>query len=189
MAYSKDGMWGCGAQPREGDIVKCIANCYTSIRVGEQRVVLAVRDGNIELANYKRDPSGWKTSFYKSASFELVSRPVDYKEMVERAKNFVARSQLDAVIKHGENRMNQYLHVAILTDGDGFSWPDLADRINSDPLSIHIVAATSGEELKARIKARIETYPDEVWVILGGMSVASGKRRPSVDVTFQAPRG
>lgn len=188
MPYSKQQWWGGGEYPREGDIVKCVSTKYSSVGVGEQRVVLGVRDNCIELVNYLRDPAGWKTSHYKSEGFELVSRPANYKEMVERAKNFVSRSQLDAVIKHGEKKVTQYLHVAFRTDGEGFNWAYLAANINTNsPADIPMmVAATSGEELKQRIKARIEQHPDEVWVLLGGHGVASGKRRPAVDVTFRS---
>lgn len=166
MGYSNDGMWGCGERPQKGDVVRCVANCYMSIKRDETRVVFSVRDGNIELENSKRT-TPYGTSFYKASSFELVER---------RTPPYQIQPQ--------EKKMTQYLHLALLTDGEGFSWSELADQINENVLPVKYMAGTSLEELKARIKIRIENNPDELWVILGGMGTASGKRRPAVDVKF-----
>lgn len=168
MPYSKNGRWAGGDFPQKGDIVRCVSTAYTGVRRGDKRVVLDVDDGCILLWN-EQSPHN-KKSPYKASSFELVSRAAPYQQLVTQ----------------GEKKMAQYIHVAILTDGDGFSWSELAKQINSNVVDFDMMADTDGTVLKERLKARIEHNPDEVWIMLGGHTIASGKRRPAVDVNFRS---
>lgn len=78
------------------------------------------------------------------------------------------------------------MHVAILTPGEGFSYAEFAKQINNDADHLALMADTNGAALKQRVKERIERHPDEVWLVLGGAVIASGKRRSDVDVSFRS---
>lgn len=155
-----------GFYAAEGDIVRCMDSDYSSIRRGETATVLCVEDGCIVLNN-RDSPHG--TSPFKASNFGLA----------HRASTF-AQDQPQ------ERQEKKYMHFAIRTDGEGFSFDQLAKQINDNQLACHIIADTNGADLKQKIRARIETFPDEVWLILGGHTIASGKRRPSVDVSFRS---
>lgn len=178
MPYSWKGVYGAGEIPQKGDIVRCVATAYTSVRYGDRRVVQGVDDGCIILVNVA-SPHG--TSPYKASSFELVSRSA---QLVEQGRHATARQQFQAVVTQGEPKVAQYLHVAYRIPGERSEWATTAALIRGGDLMV--VSSTSGEKLKEEIKIRIENYPDEAWVILGGMAIASGKRRPAVDVTFRS---
>jgi hypothetical protein len=160
---------GCYAV--EGDLVRCKDYGYSSIRYNGLAKVLRVEDGCIVLDN--RD-SPYGTSPFKASNFQLVRRAVPK-----------VPDALHAWTHQLEQQEKKYMHVAIRTDGEGFSPSHLATQINSNELSSRIIADTNATALKEKIKARIEIYPDEVWIILGGHTVASGKRRPAVDVSFR----
>lgn len=162
MAYSWKGVHGAGEEPQKGDIVRCISTAYVGVRYGDKRVVQGVDDGCVILHNFA-SPHG--TSPYKASSFELVARQ-GYQHQVGKQET-------------------KYMHIAI-KQYDGFSFTDLAHQINKNGMDFDMLADTNGAALKQRVQARIEANPDEVWLILGGQTIASGRRRPSVDVSFRS---
>lgn len=167
MPYSWKGVYGAGEEPQKGDIVRCRVNCYCGVHQGDVRIVLEVEDGAIWLKNNRSPYKG--QSRYRASSFELINRAASYQQLAAQ----------------GQPQETKYMHIAI-RQHDGFSYDELVKQINTNPLSLDFIADTNGAALKQRVQARIEANPDEVWLILGGHTVASGKRRPAVDVSFRS---
>lgn len=156
--------WDCnGVRIYAGDYVKCVTGAYVSIEIGQVKKVLAVDEGrNTITINNEMSPVG--TSDYMAYNFRLVRRSACDKTQDK------------------ETPMGM-LHVAIrIKDGEGYQ--DIARRINDHHAEIDadsvpdMMADTSPNALKERIKVRIRQYPNERWLILSGNTIAETSSPP-----------
>jgi hypothetical protein len=164
MVYDENGeaymIDGCGQRVYAGDYVECIVHNYSSIRFGERRRVQDIQNDNYVLNNGK---SLHGTSQYRPYNFKLAGRHHSYHKAQEKAMS------------------KPVLYVALRTRGR--SYETIADDINKS--SMHssgngIHADTSYDSLQGWLRQRICVYPDEVWLILSGTTLAEISSPPVV---------
>lgn len=145
-----------------GDYVQCLVDGYASIRLGQRRRVLAVKDGYIILPN---NMSPRSTSPFRPDRFRLSGRYHPYHH-----GGVDKRYPRKKYLTNSEKQENAVLHIAVLVkEGDDFA--EVAARIN-DGQNVTMIADRSQTDLKSRLRQRIQANPDEHWLILSGNTIA-----------------
>jgi len=133
-----------GNEARPGDWVTCISSQYSSIREGERRQVIRVEEDNIVMKN--RDCLHG-TSPYRSRNFVLINRAQPKQEK------------------------NSMFHIAVQCADKAYAptYSELVEAINHGGTGFPMmIADTSGDALKEKVRVRIEKNPSERWVLLSG---------------------
>lgn len=153
MSEEPSVVLGDGNQAWTGDYVKCRVDHYSSVHKGQNRRIQRIEDGCIVLNN---NGSPYGTSPYRPYNFTLAGR-------------------------HHPNHKQEkttVFHIAIRII-EGQNWTELANRINQIgrgdargyPFEDQVMADTSADALKERIRARLSTRPMEHWLICSGNTI------------------
>lgn len=166
-----------GSHVYPGDYVQCESKDFLFVNYGQRMRVKWVRDGSITLSN---------GATHNARYFRLSGRyhPAHHNGVDKRRPRgeYLTNSEMSAVLDSLAKKEEKMLHIAICVE-ENQNYNSIVNNINGGHETFQIMAETSADALKERIRARIKANSEERWLIVSGNTIAESSAPP---ITFRA---